>query len=201
MLKKAEKYKRIIKDVAFELFKENGYDGVSVRQICEKAGVPRSSFYTIFSGKEDILVYSLSNVKDSFEHNMPQFIMSANDLERIWFLTDAFLQQAVTAGPELCKMYFILEINGKCDLFNILTDFNDWLIQLLTNCQKNGLANVRGDPNELIPIQLNLAKALLFDWVRTDGSFDLRETVRSNIETFLDVPMEYRYKKAVLNSQ
>lgn len=183
-----------IVNTALALFKKHGYDEVSVRQICEKANVPRSSFYTVFSGKEDILVYSLSRVKGNFEQSMPNFIMAENDLERIWFLSDSFLQQAVSFGPNLCKMYFIMEINGKCELFNILADFNDWLTQLLANCQKNGIARVKGNPEELVPMQLNLAKALLFDWVRSNGSFMLRETVRRNIEIFLDVPEEYRHK-------
>jgi len=194
MLAISEKHKEEIVDTAFSLFHQYGYNGVSVRQICEKANVPRSSFYTIFSGKEDIMVYSLSRVKGNFEKSMHEFIMAENDLERIWFLTDSFLHQAVSVGPDLCKVYFILEINGKCELFNILADFNDWLIRLLANCQKNGIVLVKGKPEELIPMQLNLAKALLFDWVRSNGAFTLRETVRSNIEIFLDVPEEYRHK-------
>lgn len=136
-----------IVNTALALFKKHGYDEVSVRQICKKANVPRSSFYTVFSGKEDILVYSLSRVKGNFEQSMPNFIMAENDLERIWFLSDSFLQQAVSFGPNLCKMYFIMEINGKCELFNILADFNDWLTQLLANCQKNGIARVKGNPD------------------------------------------------------
>lgn len=194
------KHTDIIVDTAFELFYQYGYDEVSVRQICERANVPRSSFYTIFSGKEDIMVYSLSRVKGNFEQSMNDFIMAENDLERIWFLTDSFLQLAVSVGPDLCKIYFILEINGKCQLFKILADFNEWLIRLLANCQKNGIARVKGDPEELIPMQLNLAKALLFDWVGSNGSFMLRETVRNNIETFLDVPEEYRHKSKLTDT-
>ena len=42
-----------------ELFRENGYSGVTVRDICASSGVPSSSFYTVFSGKDDILVHVL----------------------------------------------------------------------------------------------------------------------------------------------
>lgn len=181
-------------ETAIALFKEYGYDNVSVRMICEKAKVARSSFYTIFKDKSEILLYSLSSVRDNFHAMMPSFIMAENDLERIWLLTDSFLQRAVEAGPELCKVYFILEISGKCDLFDVLESFNLWLAQLLVNCRNQGIIRVSGDPEELIPMQLNLAKALLFDWVRSGGDFPLKETLRHTIEVFLDVAPEYRHK-------
>jgi AcrR family transcriptional regulator len=183
-----------IMETAIALFREFGYDEVSVRMICEKAEVARSSFYSVFKDKSEILIYSLSSVSANFEAIMPAFIMAENDLERIWLLTDSFLQRAVEAGPELCKVYFVLEISGKCDLFSILESFNPWLVKLLVNCRNQGIIGVGGSPEELIPMQLNLAKALLFDWVRCGGAFPLRETVRHTIEIFLDVKSEYRHK-------
>jgi AcrR family transcriptional regulator len=194
MLPEQSKNARHITETAIVLFRQLGYDNVSVRMICEKANVARSSFYSVFKDKSEILIYSLSSVKDNFQTIMPSFIMAENDLERIWLLTDSFLMRAVEAGPELCKVYFVLEISGKCDLFDILEGFNHWLVQLLVNCKKLGIVGVSGSPEELIPMQLNLAKALLFDWVRCGGEFPLRETVRHTIEVFLDVMPEYRHK-------
>lgn len=197
MAAESSKYTKIITDTAFALFKEKGYEHVSIREICEAANVPRTSFYTCFSDKADILVHSLAGVKSNFLSMMPQFIDAPNDLERIWFLSDSFLQLAVGYGPELCKAIFMLELNGECDLFDILSDFNDWLAQLLANCQKSGIVGVKGDPHELIPIQLNLAKAVWLDWVRSGGAFPLQETVRHDIEIFLDVKSEYRSKNMI----
>ena len=189
---KTSKHTQLLAKTAMELFQSSGYDKVSVRQICCAAGVPRSTFYTVFSGKADILVYSLQSVKENFQQSMSGFITAANDFERIWFLTNAFLSRAAEVGPELCKAYFILELQHSCELFDILEAFNDWIVQLLANCQSSGIVGIKGNPAELVPIQLNLAKAILFDWVRSDGSFPLRETVRKNIEIFLDVKPQYR---------
>lgn len=192
MAAEASRYRKKIVDTAFDLFKKKGYEHVSIREICEAANVPRTSFYTSFSNKADILAYSLTSVKENFESMMPQFIVAPNDLERIWFLTDSFLKRAADYGPELCKAYFELELNGECALFDILSGFNDWLVQLLANCQKSGIVGVNGDPAKLIPLQLNLAKAELFDWVCSGGAYPLRQAVRQDIETFLDVKPEYR---------
>jgi TetR/AcrR family transcriptional repressor of nem operon len=48
--------KEKILDVAFELIWDNSYGGVSVDQICERAGVNKGSFYYFFGTKADLAV-------------------------------------------------------------------------------------------------------------------------------------------------
>ena len=43
-----------IVDAAIELFKNNPYDQVTVKEICTLAGVTRNSFYYYFDGKDTI---------------------------------------------------------------------------------------------------------------------------------------------------
>lgn len=192
MPKAVAKNKDTVLNAAMSLFKETGFDNVSVKDICAAAGVSRSSFYAMFSDKTEILVYSLDSVKEHFELAMPEFIKAPNDFERIWFITDAYLKNAVLAGPDLSRMYFMLELKGKCSLFDILASFNPWLVSLLQNCQGAGIVGNTGEAKELVPIQLNIAKAALFDWIRYGGGFPLEVTVRRQIETFLDVKPQYR---------
>jgi AcrR family transcriptional regulator len=45
----------ILADAASELFLENGYDGTTVDQIAQRAGVSRATFFNYFSGKADLL--------------------------------------------------------------------------------------------------------------------------------------------------
>lgn len=53
--KKGLETTRRILDNAADLFARNGYEGVSVREIAEKAGVKESSLYNHFKSKSDIL--------------------------------------------------------------------------------------------------------------------------------------------------
>ena len=43
-------------DVAFQLIWDNSYGGVSVDQICERAGVNKGSFYYFFGSKADLVI-------------------------------------------------------------------------------------------------------------------------------------------------
>ncbi|MGI6771953.1 MAG: TetR/AcrR family transcriptional regulator [Acutalibacteraceae bacterium] len=53
--KKGLETRQNILDIAAALFARNGYDGVSIRQIAEKAGIKESSLYNHFKSKADIL--------------------------------------------------------------------------------------------------------------------------------------------------
>lgn len=192
MPKNSSNNKDIVMATALGLFTEKGFDNVSVKDICEAANIPRSSFYLLFSDKADIMTYLLQSVKENFYQEMPDFIRAENDFERIWFLTNSYVKYAELFGPEIIKQYFIMEIKGVTQFFRIIEDFTDWLIQLLANCQHQGIVRNMTDPSILLPMQYGLAKAHLLDWVCSNGAFPLHDTVRCTLENFLDVAPEYR---------
>ena len=49
MAHEASKNAQQIVDTAIVLFKTRGYDNVSILEICQTAGIPRSSVYAMFS--------------------------------------------------------------------------------------------------------------------------------------------------------
>lgn len=51
-----EKVKNSIIDMTTSLFKENGYDKVSVEDITKAVGIAKGTFYNFFSSKRDILM-------------------------------------------------------------------------------------------------------------------------------------------------
>ena len=66
----SEDYTRhYILQALFKLMSENEYERISVKDIAEKAGVGRATFYRHFKWKEDVLMYYL-------EHNTKKFIYS-----------------------------------------------------------------------------------------------------------------------------
>lgn len=70
---------RAILDAAADLFARRGYDGVSVREIAQGAGIRESSVYNHFSSKADIL----SALYDEFIRLVPETRPSDADLDRM----------------------------------------------------------------------------------------------------------------------
>lgn len=82
--KKGLETTRQILDIAADLFARNGYDGVSVRQIAEKAGIKESSLYNHFKSKADIL----ETLFDEFIKLVPKTRPSDEEIDRMLMLME-----------------------------------------------------------------------------------------------------------------
>jgi len=56
-----------LRDALLELTLEHGWDGVSVQQVCARAGVGRSTFYSHFADREELLLAAFRR-----EHIVPR---------------------------------------------------------------------------------------------------------------------------------
>ena len=180
---------------ALELFKRNGYVNVSVSDICRAASVPRSSFYSIFAGKEEIITYLLRNLKDDYQSVFSEFLNAKNDLDRIWLLYDRYLTLAMEFGPDLTGTLFSLELQKPVGVFEFFDAFNDWFVKLIRNCQEAGLIRNKNRPEDIVVLGVRIAAGAAYEWCLTGGSFDLREVALAEHEILYDVPPEYRRRK------
>lgn len=181
---------------ALELFKTQGYINVSVSDICRAAAVPRSSFYSIFSGKEDIIAHMLRNLKDDHQSVFSAFLDAKNDLDRIWALYDRYLTLAMEFGPDLTGTLMSLELQRSVGIFESFAAFNEWFVKLIGNCQQAGLIRNKNKPEDIVVLGVRIAVGAVCDWCHSGGSFDLREVALSEHEILYDVPPEYRHKKS-----
>lgn len=180
---------------ALELFKRNGYVNVSVSDICRAASVPRSSFYSIFAGKEEIVTYLLRNLKDDYQSVFSEFLNAKNDLDRIWLLYDRYLTLAMEFGPDLTGTLFSLELQKPVGVFEFFDAFNDWFVKLIRNCQEVGLIRNKNRPEDIVVLGVRIAVGAAYEWCLTGGGFDLREVALAEHEILYDVPPEYRRRK------
>ncbi len=68
MTVKKTKSKELIQIAFYDLLQEKDYDTISIKEICEKAGVSRMSFYRYYSIKEDIFIVIFDESFDRFFH-------------------------------------------------------------------------------------------------------------------------------------
>ena len=183
-----------IVNTALELFKSKGYVNVSVSDICRAASVPRSSFYSIFAGKEEIITYLLRNLKDDYQSVFSEFLNAKNDLDRIWLLYDRYLTLAMEFGPDLTGTLFSLELQKPVGVFEFFDAFNDWFVKLIRNCQEAGLIRNKNRPEDIVVLGVRIAVGAAYEWCLTGGGFDLREVALAEHEILYDVPPEYRHK-------
>jgi len=59
--------KKLLKKALMELILEKGFEDVRVQDVIDRADVGRTSFYTYFKSKEDLLLQNLDDLEDMFE--------------------------------------------------------------------------------------------------------------------------------------
>ncbi len=181
---------------AMELLRNNAYSDVMVKDICRKAGVSRPSFYSVFSGKDDILMHVLRGYKDDFEGTMRALLCAGSSLEKLWVLYDKYLALADYFGPHLLSAMFTLELEGKLRFTSgvdeYLSRYIEWFVRFVRDCQSEGVIRNSGSAEKLVPVGEKLAFFVVFEWCASGGEFDLRERAFDVIEDFYDVAPERR---------
>lgn len=122
--------KESIAKCAIELFKTEGYNNVSVNEICEKVPVSRSVFYTMFKGKRSVLDYVVAKPQQNDEESFRKFADAENDFERIWQLFDRFITIALDFGPQLTSTLFVMQFESPQGIREAVHALDDLLRRL-----------------------------------------------------------------------
>ena len=181
-----------IVNASLKLFKEKGYANVSVSDISRAAGIPRSSFYSLFAGKDDVIIYMLEGMKGDYQQVLTQLASAKNDLERIWMIYDKYLMLTMDFGADLASTLMELELREKIGIFDFTEVLTPWLVTLVRNCQNLGYIRNQNSPENIVNLGMRIAIGAAYEWCRTDGGFNLRNKALSEHEILYDVPPEYR---------
>lgn len=188
----SHKVKENIAKCAIELFKSEVYDSVSVNEICEKANVSRSVFYTMFKGKRGILDYVVSKPQQNDDEGFRRFADAENDFERIWQLFERFIFIALDFGPKLTSRLFIKQFESPQGIRDAVHALDDLFATLAKNCAKNGIIETEEPPELLSRIATDLIIHELYVWCSQNGNFSLRERARQYAEIAYHVKPQYR---------
>lgn len=168
------KFKEEVAETAISLFKRDGYNNVTVNDICKACGISRSVFYSSFNGKRSILEYMVEKPQHNDDASFMKFAHADNDFERIWQLFDRFITIAYDFGPELTSTLFIMQFESPEGIRAAVHALDDLFATLATNCAKSGIIDTEEPPDLLSRIATDLVCHELYVWCSQKGNFSLR---------------------------
>ena len=182
-----------IADAAVGLFRDRGYETVSVGDICAAAGVARSSFYRAFSCKNDIIRRIFEHTDANSIVSVEELLAAENDFDRMWTIGDRYISLSRSLGPELSNTFMCMTARGEIDLLALGHSVDSWFIRLTRNCQKTGIIRSR-EPAELIgPLMVDMVYHELYVWGMRKGNYPIRARARLVTETLVNLAPEYRW--------
>lgn len=175
---KAQKTRKKLFQSAAKLIENNGYENVTVEEICKKSGVSVGAFYHYFNSKTDIIVEFFKQIDYFFEETVAnEFGNDASGNIDVFFRY--YAQFHVDQGVEHTSM--ILKVQG--DFFNDKTRFMyTKLFELVEKAAAEGKFGKKPDPALVVDYLLVVARGLLFDWALVHGEHDLVEKMGNYIK-------------------
>ena len=192
MAKKKSQARESIMAAAVELFREQGYDKVSVNAICQRAYVAHSTFYYMFSGKEDVLLNMLRDVTEDEPVLTEALMFAKNDFERMWTIGCRYLDICLKLGPEITASVYELELHGTFPLYQTLHSSDEWFLKFTENSKEQGLIRSSLPSEFLAPFILDSVSRVVYEWCVSKGSFPLLQRSRMYVETICDAAPEIR---------
>lgn len=131
----AKRREQIIR-AAMDLFRKNGYQRTTVRQICSKSMVNRGSFYDYFQSKEDILVYIYKTMMYSGGDYDKDFrYVTINGWEDLETYIRSILSRSWNANKRIIQLLYRETISldkiTAQEVFRIEADYVKWMAENL----------------------------------------------------------------------
>jgi AcrR family transcriptional regulator len=160
-----------------ELLVEMGYENVTVQHIIDRAGVGRSTFYSHYRDKEDLLRASIKNLRDA--------------LERHWLSSlDA---QSIQKGKLGFALPFLNHVDGKRDIWDAIVGCESGQIvdrhfrRMLADLTRLDLGSDPNRPSEEIRVQfvVGALMSIVSWWLDFDAALAPAEVNRLFLELAL----------------
>ena len=173
---------------AIKLVNRDGMKQLTVRNICDEAGLSTGSFYNLFSGKEDLISYYLKYAFAPYREKALEDSKDYNPIERILIIYRAYVKYCEDMGLEFVSGLYASNHNPFFDFMHRDTK-DDFIIASVRQYLQEGIDQglVRPDV-DIDEAMLRIAAAstgLLFYWCVFEGDIDLEYELDAAIETYL----------------
>ena len=193
--------KRKIREVALELINKNGFENVTLKEICRISGINKHTFYYYFKSKDELLNEYYKIPCELTSYDVATIMTADSNVEKLWLLNKTFVDFVKNSGVSIVKQILIKNLtDSEIGTF----EFNDEhkqifkvQIDIIKKGQERGeiLNKTRADVLSMLVFQQLHANAVR--WCFKNGSFDFEYVSRYWFETILDVADEYRKCKEI----
>lgn len=181
--------------IAIELIKKNGYENVTLNDICAAAEISKHTFYYYFSSKEDILLGFYEIPRELSVSRLTSILAAENNVEQLWQSLEPMIDFFIEAGPEIMRRVMIANIMRDIGTFNTQKGKRDLFraqVAIIKKAQESGEIRNSSDPAALLHTCVIQGMGYTVQWCIVNGTFNLKNAFRFAVETCLDVSPDLR---------
>ncbi len=179
---------------AIAMWQANGFDNISIAEICKECDVTKGSFYYHFASKERLLSeYFYLQSENKLQATAAQSLAEPSYIEKIWILMRSYTQVILDMGIDLTKALLRANVTNECALIplnggNAANSQSALLIYTACEAgQKCGEIRTDQPAKALIDAVTAALTGVLFYWAVTDPKQNLFAQQRKMLDLLLAV--------------
>lgn len=185
-LKSMETKAKIFK-AAKHILQKKGYEELSIKNICEEAGVSNGSFYHHFKTKDDLLSYYIEE-QPSINPDFLDLPKDADEAKKtIVYVYMNYVHYCEELGVEFMSNYYTPKNQSLNPLIRTERPYPIITVQnYLQKCIDAGIINLTHSLDETTTDIRMLVIGNVFEWCLKKGDADFEGNMKRSLETYLD---------------
>ncbi|NCB32388.1 MAG: TetR/AcrR family transcriptional regulator [Erysipelotrichia bacterium] len=181
-----------IRKKALALFQKNGYDAVTINEICNASGISKNTFYYHFASKEELIMDLFRVMLSMSEEELIKIMAISDPLEQLRYVWRTLTNDAETLGKEVMKKAMMANLSRAESLEADCKDrkhkpnpYMDMLRSMYERAQ--ALGEVRSDvtPKSLMKSSMAMFIGCLQIWATAPVELGLTEMYAENYELLI----------------
>ncbi len=175
--KKGQQTKRKIFTIAMKLFREKGYDNVTVDEIVAEAEIAKGTFYIYFPTKAHVIAEIFTEFDAGYEEIMERMEDIDSAMEK--------LRRLLNTSFEIQKAYigYDLSVIGYRAQLELHTEYSmdterplyKYMTELIREGQEKGEINTDARPEAYAKILGRCIRGAIYEWCVSRNNYDLLE--------------------------
>ncbi len=184
---KSQETKEKIFEAAKRILKKKGYEALSIKNICEEAGVSNGSFYHHFRTKDDLLSYYIEEQPKIDPDLLDVPATAAEVKEAIIYVYLNYVHYCQELGVDFMSNYYTPKNQSLNPLirterpYPIVTVHN-----YMQKCLDAGVITLHADLEDITTDIRMIVIGNVFEWCLKSGDADFEGNMRRSLMTYLD---------------
>lgn len=178
-----ENIKHTILIKSIELFKKNGFDNVTINEICESCDITKRTFYYHYNSKNTLLLDYFALVDEDIERTLKDIDNETTWLGKCWKVKQVYISGLANLNADILKNLIKIDMEQQNQMFNFeLNDFDlnlkrlrQMVIEFTHKGQEAGEINSNFSAEDLSYCFVSAFLGLAVNWSSTGGNYDLVE--------------------------
>jgi len=173
--------------IASKLFKEKGYNKVTVNDICAACEITKPTFYYHLKSKQDIILHYYDHVIENLTSVLIQMLDTSSHWEQIILLFDSLIENFVELGSDINSQLLIVNLQENQSTFDLRKDLEKVAVSIIQKAQEKNQIRNKNNAKQLYQAAAYMFTGYEFMWCVLKGDFNWKENYYRSLEVLFDV--------------